>query len=413
MRSAVENTLGDNPGDKRKARRGHGEGGIRFDPIQNSWEATVEAGVDPVTGKRVRFKIRAKTKTQALARMREAREKVDRNVKPGAGAITVGRFLDEWLKTVVDGRVASDNTRVNYEGIVRVHIKPALGSTRLDKLTADQVDRFLARKAAAGLSRSHVGRMRTILADAIRHAERRGLVARNAAALSVMPKTAPPAVRRSLQPEEARRLLAAAQWRGDGGTGERLEALIVVGLVVGLRPGELLGLLWRDIDLEGDPATLTVSGSLKREPRSDSKGYDLSLGDVKRSTAGRRTVALPPVAVDALRAHRARQEVERGDAGDMWVDSGLVFCSEVGSPLDPSNVRRTFKRVSARAGIEGVFPYMLRHTAASLLVDAGAGIEEVADLLGDDPRTLLRHYRHKVRPVAGAGLAMQDVLAGD
>jgi len=90
-----------------------------------------------------------------------------------------------------------------------------------------------------------------------------------------------------------------------------------------------------------------------------------------------------------------------------------VFCSERGTALDPSNVRRTFARVAKRAGIEGHdFPYMLRHTAVSLLIDAGATIEEVADLLGDDPRTLYRHYRHRVRPVADAATRMESILGG-
>ena len=77
-----------------------------------------------------------------------------------------------------------------------------------------------------------------------------------------------------------------------------------------------------------------------------------------------------------------------GKAPELWREGGLVFASEVGSPLDPSDLRRTFARISDRAGLDVGFPYLLRHTAVSLLIDAGAGIEEVADLLGDDPRTL-------------------------
>jgi integrase len=169
--------------------------------------------------------------------------------------------------------------------------------------------------------------------------------------------------------------------------------------------------LWSDLALDSTPPTLTVSGALKREPSRQGKGYELNRGAVKGSMAGQRTMALPPIAVDALRAHRARQASERLVAGELWEDQGLVFSSEIGTPLDPSNVRRTFRRVATRAGLDARFPYLLRHTAVSLLIDAGAGIEEVADLPGDDPRTLYRHYRHKVRPIAEAATRMQDVLA--
>ena len=225
-------------------------------------------------------------------------------------------------------------------------------------------------------------------------------MARNAAALAVMPRTKPPTERRSFTADEARALLVAAK-------GERLEALLVVGLSAGLRPGELTGLLWSDLELDRTPPTLTVSGAMKRGP--DGR---VSRGAVKRSKDGRRTIALPPAAVSALRAHRKRQSEERL-AGSHWHDEGLVFPSAVGTPLDPSDVRRTFARVGKRAGItDARFPYLLRHSAVSLLLDNGASIEEVADLLGDDPRTLYRHYRHKVRPIAEAATRMEAVLSG-
>jgi integrase len=249
------------------------------------------------------------------------------------------------------------------------------------------VDQFFATKAEASLARSHVSRMKTILADSLRHTERRGLVARNAGALAVMPRTRSSTERRSPTPDEARAILGAA-------SGERLEAMIVIGLAAGLRPGELTGLLWTDVDLDGQPRTITVSGTMKRGPDGRVKR-----GEVKRSKDGRRTIALPPTAVEALKAHRKRQLEERLAAGSRWTDHGLVFPSQVGTPLDPTRVRGTFARIAKRAGIpDASFPYLLRHTAVSLLLDGGASIEEVADLLGDDPRTLYRHYRYKVRP---------------
>lgn len=215
-----------------------------------------------------------------------------------------------------------------------------------------------------------------------------------------MARTKPPTERRSFTPEEARALLAAAQ-------GERLDAMVVIGLWLGLRPGELTGLLWSDIDLDMGAPTLTVSGAMKRGP--DGR---VSRGAVKRSKDGRRTIALPPTVVSALRAHRKRQSEERLAVGSRWHDSGPLFPSSVGTPLDPSDVRRAFARIGKTAGIaDARFP-LLRHSAVSLLLDNGASIDEVADLLGDDPRTLYRHYRHKVRPVAEATTRMEAVLSG-
>jgi integrase len=275
---------------------------------------------------------------------------------------------------------------VDYRGAL-AHVIHDLGATPVVKLTPEQVDDFLAAEGAAGYSWSYVGRMRMLLADALSHAQHRGLLLRNVATLSVMPKCKEKPEREPFDAAQVVQLVTAAR-------GQRLEALILCGLILGLRPGELTGLLWADLDLDATPPTIAVTGSMKRGP--DGK---LFLGPVKRSRAGQRTLALPPALVVALRDHRRRQAGERLALGELWSDHGLIFPSQMGTPLDPSNLRHTFSRISKRAGLDG-FPYLMRHTVVSLLLDGGASIDEVADLTGDDPVTLYRHYRHKVRAVA-------------
>ncbi len=118
----------------------------------------------------------------------------------------------------------------------------------------------------------------------------------------------------------------------------------------------------------------------------DEHGAPAARGAVKRSKAGPRTVALPPVTVQALRAHRKRQLEKRVAVGPLWTDHGLVFANDCGEPIHLAHVRRTFARIGKRAGIEGAdFTYLLRHA-------------------------LYKHYRHKVRPVADAGLRMLALL---
>jgi integrase len=167
--------------------------------------------------------------------------------------------------------------------------------------------------------------------------------------------------------------------------------------------------LWSDLDLDGEPPTLSLTGSMKRRPDS----Y-LYRGPVKRSTAGERTLAVPPTLAAALVAHRRGQDCERRAAGGLWMDQGQVFCAAMGTPLELSNVRKVFARVARRAGIGpvGVVPYLLCDGAVSLLVDAGAPIAEVADLLGDDPQTIYRHYRHRVQPVVTTAAERMERLLG-
>jgi integrase len=207
--------------------------------------------------------------------------------------------------------------------------------------------------------------------------------------------TRPAAEGRSLTPVQARQLLDAAR-------GDRLEALFVAGLMLGLRPGELCGLLWEDVDLEG--ATLQVRRSLKRESAG------LRLGDPKTRHSFR-GLDLPGPVVGALRAHRVRQLEERLVAGRAWVELGLVFTTSVGTPVDPANLRRSFSALTSRAGLGHWTPNELRHSAASLLSAAGVPLELVADVLGHDgTRMTAAVYRHAVRSTVAAGAEAMNRL---
>jgi integrase len=371
-------------------RRGSGEGGIYRDGAY--WAATIEVGTP---GRRARRKVKARTKAEVLRKVKLLREQLDAGVTPDA-TMTVGRWLNHWLDTVIAERVG-DKTAADYRTVIETKVIPALGTIVLAKLTPEQVDDFLA--ANAHYSRSYVRRMRMLLADALNHALRRGLVGRNVADLAVMPKCKEKVERQPFTAAEVSNLIEAAK-------GERLFALVLCGLLLAMRPGELTGLIWNDLDLEATPPTLSITGSMKRRPDSS-----LYRGAVKKSTAGERTMELPPVVAVALREHRRRQAEERLGIGDLWIDHGLIFPSEVGTPLDPAHLRRTFTRIAQRAGLEG-FPYLMRHTVVSLLLDGGATIDEVADLTGDDPATLYRHYRHKVQPVAAVAANLMPGIIG-
>lgn len=377
-----------------RKRRGAGEGSVYRSP-DGRWRGAVDLGWEG--GKRSRKYVSAPTQAGAIAKLREAQRAAAEGMVTDRQ--TVAQLARWWLDTVVPAQVNSPNSLAHYRQIVECHLIPELGAIPVAKLSSEQVDAWLASRAH--LAQTYVARMRSTLVQILRVPVRRGRLARNVAEHAAIPRAKRAGPRRSFSPAEARSLITAAR-------GERLEALVVVGLVAGLRPGEVAGLLWADIDLDGDPPTLRVSGMVKRRPGDGSVWRD---SEPKRSRAGRRTVALPAVAVEALRGHQQRQDAERVAAGELWSDQGLVFASQVGTPVDPSRLRTVFGRVARRAGIDHAVPYLMRHSAASLLLDAGASIEEVADVLGDDPATIYRHYRHRVRAVASATSRMDAVLA--
>lgn len=379
-----------------KARkRGNGEGSIYFDRRRGTYRGALAM---PDGTRRY---VEGHTRAEASAALRTVQAKIVAGLPSGDGD-RLEEFLRWWLRTLeakASAGAKSVNTVDNAKWAVNTWIVPKLGSTRLRDLSPDDVERLLVVMAEAGKSRRTIVRVRSYLCQALAAAERRGKVARNVGRIAEMPVTTPPSERRSLTADEAKRVLNAA-------VGDRLEALFVCALMLGLRPGELTGLRWGDVDL--DAGVLTVNGSLKRE-----RG-ELRLGDTKTARS-RRSVELPRRVLGALKAQRTRQMADRLRAGPAWREDGLVFTTEIGSPVDPSNLRRATRALCEAAGVPPVSPNELgRHSAASLLYDAGMHLDQIADLLGHtSTRMLESHYRHRVRASFGAHVAHVEAIFAD
>jgi integrase len=347
-------------------------------------------------GKRVRRSFYGRTRAEAAAKLRASQVKADHGLPQSDGRLTVAAWLSRWLELQQRTNKAP-NTIAQYEWAIEKHWIPAVGRKKLAQLTADDVDDLLAARAAAGAARNTLIRLRSVLVMALDQAVRRDLVFRNVAALTDTPD-GPTREGRSLTVQEAHALLDAA-------AGDRLEAAYVTLLMLGLRPGELLGLAWESVDL--DAGEISVRQALKVE-----RGTTVVLGPLK--TAGsRRTLAVPKQVVAALGAHRRRQLEERIAAGPSWMDTGLVFTTSLGTAIDPRNFRRSFTRMTERAGLGRWHPNELRHSAVSLLSAAGVREEDVADVVGHvTTRMTHRVYRHQVAPAITAGKeAMERMFA--
>lgn len=375
----------------RTRRRGAGEGSIYRSA--NRWVACVT--VESTGGRQVRRKRSARTQAEARDLLRQLLADTRAGVAGAKGA-TVASFLDDWLANVLPARKVSAATIANYTTILLTHVYPALGTRRLDQLRPEHVDAVLRAMAEAGKARSTIRVARSVLVLALGHAERRDLVTRNAARLSVLPP-APTREARSLTLAEARRLLDAAR-------GDRLEAAWVAMLGLGLRPGEVLGLTWAALDLRA--GRLSVLHALRREPGR------LVLGEPK-TRRSRRTLDLPAPVLEALHAHRKRQAAERRSAGELWQDHDLVFPTARGTLMDPRNFRRSFDKVARVAGLEGLHPHLLRHSAVRLLSAAGVRLEEVADVAGHATTAMTEGvYRHRVSPSVSAHVAAMETMFG-
>jgi integrase len=133
-----------------------------------------------------------------------------------------------------------------------------------------------------------------------------------------------------------------------------------------------------------------------------------------KTDRSRRTLALPRMAVEALRALKDAQDGERLLAGQRWKGTGLVFTTHLGAALDAGNARKMFKRVCTEAEVgDSWTPRELRTTFVSLMSHHGVSTEEIARLAGHaSTRTTEVVYRRELRPVITTGAQVMDEIFG-
>lgn len=379
-------------------RRSRGDGGLHWDKTRQRWIATVTVGYDG-RGKRVVRRGSGLTKTEAKRKLREVLRDQEDGFVPAAASVTVRQTVEDWLTFGLSGR--SPVTVDKYRYLCESHVLPHLGSRRLRELRATEVDEWL-RTLSKTLSHRTVAEVKSCLNRAVRRAMARDLVKRNVVELCDPPTGLAGRKSKALTAREADAVLTRT-------APDRLHNYIVVSLLTGARTEELRALRWEHVHLEpvvrdGEvavPAYLEVWRSVRAG------------GDTK-TRKSRRTLALPARCADALRRQRVQQAEDRLAAGETWTDTGLVFTSRVGTAMDPSHVRRDFRR--ALALVPGLdpdewTPRELRHSFVSLLSDSGMAIEEISRLVGHSGTSVTEVvYRHQIRPVLQVGAQVMDDL---
>ena len=321
----------------------------------NSSLFTVPYLVHTAKGPKYRY-LYGKTRHAVAEKLTKAMADRDGGLIFDTGKVTLGGYLDRWLADSLKGTVRT-STYERHEEIVRLHIKPSLGRVGLKKLTPAHVRGLYSEKLDSGrLAPATVRKIHSTLRKALSQAVSDGLVHRNAADVKAPRPT--PEEMRPLSENKARTFLEAVRR-----TGERFEALYVLAITTGLRRGELLGLRWEDVDLER--GRLRVGRALVRE------GGRHILGETK-TRRGRRQINLTPGTVSALKAHRKKQLEGKMRLAGLHKDQGLIFASEVGTPVNPENlVKRSFKPLLKEASLPEIRFHDLRHTCATLLLGRG------------------------------------------
>ncbi len=380
------------PRAKRGKVRGHGDGALYYSEALSRWVGVATVPDPTAREGRRRVKVTGREKSEAKDKLDDALRKIKEGVPVGSALETVADVLRYWLERGLDRKkIKSQNTVDRLTWAVEKQLIPAIGAYRIRELECEHVEDMLTKMAGNGMSTSSLTRVHTTLTRALKWAHRRGKVYRNVSDLVETPAgTQRPS--HALTVAQVQAVLHAAK-------DDRLCALWMLGLVLGMRPGELTGLRWQDVDL--DTGVISVRQSLKH------RNGKLWEGDTK-TRQSRRRFKIFPVAVTALKLHQARQAAERLKAGNTWIENGLVFTTEVGSPIDPANLRRAFRALVKAAGVPDKqptedcpkpgqwHPHEMRHSAGSYMDAMGVPPKRVASILGHEgTRTTETIYIHR------------------
>lgn len=372
-------------------RRDHGAGTISYDEKRKRWFYYL-----PRDEMGVRQRVSGKTKADVLAKAEELKAKRAQGLDLDTKQPTIEQFSEVWLRDAVK-RTRRASTHASYAQIFRLYINPKIGKIRLDKLTAARVQGWINMLVDAGHSAATVRnaylRLRGMLDVAVRYR----LINANPAKEVDLPQLNNDRPR-VLTLAEARALLRAADGKldlrkpyvtSDGRTksmpklSTRYALIYHLLLALGLRRGEGLGLSWDDLDWEA--STVQV----RRQVQAISA--KVIVNEYTKTDAGRRTLPLAPALLERLRAHQLNQQEERALMGPGWNERGLIFATDTGGPVSPSNLRRHYQMLLTCAGLTPLRLHDLRHTCATLLGER-VGDRVIAAILGHTPGTVTARY---------------------
>ncbi|GAA5611579.1 site-specific integrase [Streptomyces platensis] len=303
----------------------------------------------------------------------------------------LSEWLPYWLEQYVEPR-RKLSTFDKYESHVRLYLVPLLGTKRLESLSVADVRRFITRvqnaQTAATAKEAH-----RVLRTALTAAVREELITRNVASL-----VEPPRVKqREIHPwtlDETLAFLEAARR-------DPLYAAFVLAVAMGLRRGELVGLRWSDVDL--DNRVLHVRQQTQRR-----RG---TLYDDDPKSRRSRVVPMPALCIAPLRWHRLRQREAFAQSGFAWSETGYVFATRNGRPVEPRNVYRSFTRVAAGADLRVVRLHDARHGCATLLTAAGVAPRVIMEILGHSQISITMDvYTHVVHDTQREAISHMDHL---
>ena len=439
------------PPEPRKRRRDRGDDGIWWDKANKCYVGAISLGTKS-GGKRNRPSVRGRTKTEVKDKLDKLHDDIDAGIRTPATYI-IEQCVKDWLNSIE----RDPHTMETITGQAKNWIYPKIGATKLKDFTATDAERFFD-ELAKSLGKRSLVMIKSTLRRSIRRAQVHNLIGKNVIELIDLPNGQPGHPSRAMTQQQAAKVLKTASGKGTGyvkvvkaskgrygathaatETGElacgtkphvnatitevsrepkeatcrtcrsqlgideadnanlRLEALFVLSITLGLRPGELRKLTWSHVDHNRGVVHVWRSAS--------------KTGDTK-TLKSKRSLVLPKRAIVALKAHKARQDRERREA---WQANNLVFCQENGDPYTSDALNWRFSKMTRKAGIGHWHAHEGRHTAVSIMSSNGVPIQESSDTVGHKSAHVTETvYRHVIVPaIRGGATVMDDVFGAE
>ena len=354
----------------RGKRRARGEGSV-FQRKDGRWVVQIELG----DGKRKQFYV--KGQKEGIKKLREAQNELEKGILATGPQQKLKDYMEDWIENVHKDKLRI-STYVKYKKLIK-YIVGDLGETWLQKLTPQRVQRFYTDMSKRGLSSKTINVTHGVLHAALDNAVLWNYVPRNVCDFVKPPRI----VSREVVPltlEQAQKLL-------DNVRKHRLEMLLTMAVVTGMRRGELLSLRWSNVNFEVN--TVLVLHTVDYIPHY---GY---VETEPKTKAGRRAIKLPAFLIDMLKLHREEVLEQQRKQGDKWENRDLVFPDLKGGYFNPSYLLRVFKKLLVEVGTPHMHFHDLRHSAATILLSMGVNMKVIQELLGhSDISITLGLYSH-------------------
>jgi integrase len=296
--------------------------------------------------------------------LKKTRGQIDDGMTLASTKIGLGDFLYSWLTGTKTSKVRG--TWRHYEQLIRTYIIPNLGKIKVRDLRPEHIQAFYNRLFERQVGVYTIRKIHITLHSVLQQAVKTGMIERNPASF-VQPPKEPANEMTILNTSQVSQLLIAAQ-------SSRLEAIIHLAVISGMRQMELLGLKWSDLDWIKQ--TLKIERQLLKP---DGEGVKFSS---PKTRYGKRSISLGVKTVEILRKHYEKQQAEQRKAGEAWKEYGLIFTTQNGTPMHPRNLLRDYKKLLHTAGLPPIRFHDLRHTAASILLNQGVPVITVSRRLG-------------------------------